>query len=74
MSFFILSTVALAIALFVVFFLRNSVSSPPEGATDKDVTNLVKQGKSLQAIKWYRTLHGVSLKEAKEAVEKMKVS
>jgi ribosomal protein L7/L12 len=43
----------------------------PPNAKDKDIVALVKEGKKIQAIKWYRELHNVGLKEAKEAVDRM---
>lgn len=46
--------------------------SPPLGTTDEDIRNLVNAGHELQALKWYRTFHSVSLVEAKSAIEKMK--
>lgn len=45
--------------------------APPENISDDDIRDLALQGQKIQAIKWYRGLHGVGLKEAKEAVEEM---
>jgi len=37
--------------------------------TEADVDRLIRMKRKIEAIKVYRTLHGVGLKEAKEAVE-----
>ncbi|MDP3937756.1 MAG: ribosomal protein L7/L12 [Deltaproteobacteria bacterium] len=51
--------------------LRNSGVYPREGQeTGADVDRLILLGHKIEAIKVYRKLHGVGLKEAKEAVEK----
>jgi large subunit ribosomal protein L7/L12 len=64
--------VAVVVGLVIVF--GRGSSSPtnlPENATDDDILALAKDGKKIKAIKWYRALHGVGLKEAKDAVEEM---
>lgn len=51
--------------------LRRSGVYPPEGQeTDADVDRLIELGHKIEAIKVYRALHDVGLKEAKEAVER----
>lgn len=47
------------------------VPEAPSDVTDDAIRGLAKAGQKIQAIKWYRSLHGVGLKEAKEAVETM---
>jgi len=43
---------------------------PEEGkAKDEDILRLLKAGEKIMAIKCYRELHGLGLKEAKDAVE-----
>lgn len=44
-----------------------------EPETDADVIELLRSGSKLQAIKRYRERHGVGLKEAADAVERMAV-
>jgi len=44
---------------------------PPETMTHEYILQTAKRGKLIQAIKEYRALHGVDLREAKEAVEEM---
>ncbi len=39
--------------------------------TDDGVRDLLRMKKKIAAIKLYREIHGVGLKEAKEAVERM---
>ncbi|UCE85635.1 MAG: ribosomal protein L7/L12 [Deltaproteobacteria bacterium] len=40
-------------------------------ATDAEIELLVAEGRKIEAIKAYRTRHGVGLEEAKDAVEEM---
>jgi hypothetical protein len=50
--------------------LRDSGVYPHEGTeTDADVDRLLLHGQKIAAIKVYRAVHRVGLKEAKEAVE-----
>jgi ribosomal protein L7/L12 len=52
--------------------LQESGMLPPDGqGTDADVERLLLRGEKLSAIKLYRDIHGVGLKEAKEAVEEI---
>jgi len=43
----------------------------PGPLTDDSVRELVLLGRKIEAIKAYRTLHGVDLKDAKHAVERL---
>ncbi|MDA1360126.1 ribosomal protein L7/L12 [Glycomyces luteolus] len=45
--------------------------APPEPDPFGGVRDLVRQGRKIQAIKAYREITGVGLKEAKDAVERM---
>ena len=63
--------VAVAVGILVALSRGSSPSGLPQGATDDDIRALAQQGKKIHAVKWYRALHGVGLKEAKEAVEEM---
>lgn len=58
----------------VMVFGGGSCSSQPtcHPATDEEIRNLARQGRKIDAIKEYRALHGVGLKEAKDAVDQMK--
>ena len=52
--------------------LRQSGLYPPQGqGTLADVERLVHLGKRIAAIKLYREIHGVGLKEAKTAVDRL---
>ena len=42
----------------------------PNSGTD-DILRLAQAGNKIEAIKLYREIHGVGLKEAKDAVEKL---
>ena len=44
---------------------------PPAGLTDAHILAELRKGNRLVAIRWYRTLHRVGLKSAKEAVDKL---
>jgi ribosomal protein L7/L12 len=44
----------------------------PEPASDAEVVALVEQGRLIDAIKAYRELYDVGLKEAKDAVDRMR--
>jgi ribosomal protein L7/L12 len=45
--------------------------APPEPDPFTEVRDLARRGKKIQAIKVYREITGTSLKEAKDAVERM---
>ncbi|MFC1591953.1 ribosomal protein L7/L12 [Thermodesulfobacteriota bacterium] len=68
---YIVLAIVIAYLLLKVFSGASAPEDIPENATDTDILNLARQGRKIQAIKWYRALHGVGLKEAKEAVEEM---
>lgn len=52
--------------------LRQRGLLPPSGqGTDADVGRLVRLGRKIDAIKLYREIHGVDLKGAKDAVDKI---
>ena len=44
---------------------------PPPGLTDAAIRAELRKGNRLEAIRWYRTLHRVGLKRAKEGIEKL---
>lgn len=48
------------------------VASQPAPGTDATVAELLAQDKLIDAIKLYREIHGVGLKEAKDAVDAMR--
>jgi ribosomal protein L7/L12 len=52
--------------------LRESGLYPPSGqGTPADVKRLIMEGQKIAAIKLYRQVHGVGLKESREAVERI---
>ena len=66
--------IAVVVVLGVLGVFGRGASSGdrmPDNATDEDVRRLAENGQKIQAVKWYRALHGVGLKEAKDAVEAM---
>ncbi|MEI8618296.1 ribosomal protein L7/L12 [Pseudoalteromonas sp. B193] len=55
---------------FIYINIGNSI--PKHGSvTEGDVIVALKSGHKVRAIKYYRSVHGVSLKEAKDAIEKL---
>jgi ribosomal protein L7/L12 len=50
---------------------QGETSEPPPNLTDDDILKIAQQGQKIEAIKLYRALYGVGLKDAKDAVEKM---
>jgi len=60
--------VLIVIAIILIF--GNSI--PKRGSvTEDDLMIALRSGHRIKAIKYYRSIHGVSLKEAKDAVEKL---
>jgi ribosomal protein L7/L12 len=45
---------------------------PPDPVSDPEIQDLLVKGDEMQAIKRYRELSGLGLKEAKEAIERAK--
>lgn len=57
---------------FVFILIMNGSSAPeppPENISDDDIREIARNGEKIKAIKWYRDLHGVDLRTAKDAVE-----
>jgi ribosomal protein L7/L12 len=68
--------VVAAIVIVLVVLLRPQPGRPSpridgRTATDADVRRLIGVDRKIEAIKLYRQLHGVGLKNAKEAVERI---
>ncbi len=40
--------------------------------TDEDVVDMLRDGRNISAIRAYRQIHGVGIREAKESIERMK--
>ena len=64
----IIFTLLLIIAKIV---MGRNIEPAPENLCDQDIILVARDGKRIQAMKWYRILHSCSLKESKEAVEKI---
>lgn len=61
---------------FFIFFLilhrkKSSKSGREINVTEEDIIDCLKNGYKINAIKHFRDLHGVSLSEAKRAIEEM---
>ncbi len=71
--------IVVVLALLLVRALLRKASSAgtveriaPEGErSDADVQELLRLDRKIEAIKVYRELHGVGLRQAKEAVEQL---
>ena len=50
---------------------QQGIYPAPGQETEADVERLLSLGHKIEAIKVYRAIHGVGLKEAKEAVERI---
>ena len=57
-------------ALIIILNKKTSVSSK-NMSSEKDILDAVSNGNKIEAIKHYRYVHNVGLKEAKDAIEKM---
>ncbi|MEJ2911750.1 hypothetical protein [Pseudoalteromonas sp. C12FD-1] len=66
---YILGVLAVTAVLFILIF-GNSI--PRHGSvTENDIIVALKSGHKVRAIKYYRAVHGVSLKVAKDAIEEL---
>ena len=64
--------IVVILALLYIFMGGSGVKTKPASQlTEQDILDALKEGKKVTAIKYYRSVHGVGLSEAKEAVEKM---
>jgi len=62
--------VAIVILLFVIFSKKRN--SPSMGSsTERDIIDAINDGRKIEAIKHYRYVHNVGLKEAKKAIDEM---
>jgi len=66
----ILIIAVVVIALIIVSSKKTSVPRA-NSSTEKDIEDAINSGNKVAAIKHYRYVHGVGLKDAKDAVEKM---
>ena len=77
MNFLLLAIVALILIFGFAAVSNRKAKTPGDGdahpeagkGSDEAILQLVKSGNKIAAIKAYRGLHGVGLKEAKDAVE-----
>jgi ribosomal protein L7/L12 len=76
--FFWIVSILLAAVVFRAVLTRKERAPDPSQlmqhapqAGDAEVHALISQGRKIEAIKAYRALHRVDLREAKEAVEKI---
>ena len=74
----ILKYIGIGFIIAIIYYvIKSKVSNPRENYMshddhdDEDVEVLAQSGRTMAAIKAYRKLHGVGLKEAKDAVDAM---
>ena len=67
----VLGIVVVVVVLFVVTGGASAEMDLPENISDADIRRVAREGEKIKAIKWYRDLHQVGIKEAKEAVDAM---
>lgn len=59
-----------AVVLLVIFVMTKGKSRPTvSNATEQDIKDMVRAGNKVRAIKHYRAMHRVGLKEAKDAID-----
>ncbi len=63
--------IALALAAVALRLFVRAPEDPPEDASDDDIRRLALEGRTLDAIRWHRLLHGTDPDAAKAAVEAM---
>jgi ribosomal protein L7/L12 len=63
--------IILILCILLIIVVQARIPTPPANVSDEDIQQLARNGRKSQAIAWYRSLHGVGLTEAKEAVEAM---
>jgi hypothetical protein len=60
------------VAVFAAGLVYSALQpAPPAGLNDEHIREELRKGNRLVAIRWYRTLHRVGLKDAKEAVNRL---
>jgi len=70
----ILIVALVVLAIFILSKLgKSSTVDLPENITEEYVKDLMRQGKKVAAIKAYRTMTGLGLKDSKDAVEAMEL-
>ena len=71
---FVYIVVGLIFAVMLSILLgSHKPPEPPKNITEEDIQQLLQEGQKIQAIKLYRSLHNVGLKDAKNAVERMEL-
>lgn len=66
--------IAIGLAAFAaLIFLQAQFKDPkpPDPLTDEVIARLASEGRFRLAVKWYRTLHGSWLSEAKQATREL---
>ncbi|MEL6222137.1 MAG: hypothetical protein AAFR31_05785 [Cyanobacteria bacterium J06627_8] len=72
MTFFTYILLGIFVIVAIVFLLGSiSGDDIPENISENEIRRLALQGEKIKAIKYYRALHNVSLRDAKAAIEEM---
>lgn len=59
------------VLLIIVMFNTGKSKTDLSSITEDDILTVLKDGRRVTAVKYYRIVHGVGLKEAKDAVDRM---
>lgn len=63
--------VVASVILLIVIFNKKRNSPSMGSSTEQDIIDAINNGRKIEAIKHYRFVHNVGLKEAKDAIEGM---
>lgn len=63
--------VVVAITLVVILFSKAKNIPDESSATHDDILEAIQSGHKVRAIKYYRSVYGVGLAEAKKSVEEL---
>lgn len=64
--------IIITIGILLIVILNKKRNSPSMvSSTEQDIIDAINDGKKIEAIKHYRFVHNVGLKEAKEAIDGM---
>jgi len=68
---YILPICLTVIVLFLILFGKTGSNPSRGGSIEQDIVDALKSGDKISAIKHYRYVHNVGLKDAKNAIDEM---
>ena len=67
-----LGVIVVAIVVLLVVIINKNRNNPSmSNSTEQDIIDAINNGNKVEAIKHYRFVHNVGLKDAKKAIEAM---